>query len=334
MPSSRTWALLWVGSVGLALAVSACVFGLRGQLNFSEGASLDDLQTVQIQLPATELTVIGDPSRSRADWSGSWSTLGGTAKSALEDAAKAELRWETWGHIGRLSAVLPIDIRDITKLDSLKFETSSSLAHEIEGAGDVFVTGIDAFVSIELIGGNVEVLGGLEQIRVETGIGNIRVSTGAGVDLRTKDGHTRVSSLAFAPVFVDSEGPVTIELEDAEDLDIDVRNAGQIILDLDTAAHIGEGSYLRTLGSGSRAIQIRAGGGDVVLRMADEGGSSEEGSTDTSGEESDTDESDSDSDGASDSDSDGASETDESGSDESDTETDESGSGESDTETG
>ena len=59
---------------------------------------------------------------------------------------------ETWEQLGRLSAFIPVDTRDHTSLASLEVESASYLAHEIVGAGSVFISGVDAFVSVDLDG--------------------------------------------------------------------------------------------------------------------------------------------------------------------------------------
>ncbi|MCA9687324.1 MAG: hypothetical protein KC457_34505, partial [Myxococcales bacterium] len=133
----------------LALAtIAGCVFGFRGEVEFAGDASLAGIDTVQLHLPATELTLVGDPLRSTIDWRGTWSTLGGSANDALAGGNRADLRWERWEQIGRLSADLSPDLRDITSLDELTVESASDRAHEIVGTGDVFITGIDDYIAV------------------------------------------------------------------------------------------------------------------------------------------------------------------------------------------
>ncbi|EDM79094.1 hypothetical protein PPSIR1_10840 [Plesiocystis pacifica SIR-1] len=279
-PPSRR-ALSWGGgALACALGLS-CVFGFRGQLGFADRQPLDGVETVQLHLPPTQLSIIGDGSRTDIDWSGIWSTLGGNSNSALANVERAELVWETFEGIGRLRAELPVDIRDMTVLDELEVESASYLAHEVRGAGDVFVSGVDAYLDIDLEGGSVEVLGGLDEVRVDTVRGNIEVTTGAAADLRTGAGSVTLRSELPAAITVDCAGTVLIELASDSNLALDVGEAGPIEVDLDNARHLGGGSYVRTLGQGSVPVHVRAGGGAVTVRMIVEPEPETETETDT-----------------------------------------------------
>ena len=230
------------------LGLGACVFGFRGEVSFANEANLAGVETIRLELPPTDLTLAGEASRSFIDWSGTWRALGGGANDALERARAAELRWETWEQVGRLSAFIPLDTRDHTSLASLEVESASYLAHEIVGAGSVFISGVDAFVSVDLEGGDVEILGGTEQLVVNTEQGNIELTTSAAVDVYS----------GFGGVIVRSEAARDIEIEDA----------GEIRVGLEGADHLGSGSYRRTLGTGAQTLRVRAGGGRVELATA------------------------------------------------------------------
>lgn len=257
-------------ALGLASAalIAGCVFGFRGQVPFSDEADLSGLDTVSLDLPATSLVVVGDASRSFIDWSGSWTTLGGSSQDALSQARKAALVWETWGSIGRLSASVPLETRDITSLDALEVESASYLAHEIVGSGDVFVSNIDAYVSVELDGGNVEIIGGAETLAVATARGSIELTTSAAVSATSGFGEVRVELEAARDVEIETLGAVTVALADASSLDIDIDDAGQIRVELDGVAHLGAGSYRRSVGPAANRLWIRAGGGPVTLRAS------------------------------------------------------------------
>ncbi|PRP93854.1 hypothetical protein ENSA5_42590 [Enhygromyxa salina] len=252
--------------LGAAL-LGACVFGFRGEVDFADEASLAGVETVQLHLPATELVVAGDGARSFVDWQGRWVTLGGSAPDALTSAHKAELLWETWEQVGRLSASLPAEIRDITALDSLEVQTASYIAHEIVGTGDVFVTGVDAYVSVELDGGDVQILGGTEQLRVHTTRGDVELSTSAAVDVYSGFGRVTVDAEAGRDIEIETTGQVVVNLAKVSDLDIDIEGAGALVIDLDTASHVGAGNYRRSIGQASAALRVRSHGGRVELGM-------------------------------------------------------------------
>lgn len=256
-----------VGGVIAAALATACVFGFRGEVEFADEAELAGLQTVQIEVPPTTLTLRGDPDRTFVDWAGTWASLGGGSNEALETARKAEMRWETWEEVGRLSPQLPLEIRDITSLDHLDVDSAAYLAHEIHGTGDVSVTGIDAYLLVDLDGGDVEILGGLEQIVVDNSRGDLSIASAAAVDAKVQIGAVDIESEAPRELLVDTVGPVTIQLSDADDLTLDIADAGRIIVELDSAAHVGSGSYTRTVGDGDRRIRVRAGGGPVEISM-------------------------------------------------------------------
>ena len=259
----------------LVAGASACVFGFRGQINFAAEADLSGLETVRLQLPATDLVIVGDANRSFMDWSGTWTALGGSSSDALASARKAELRWESWEQIGRLAAVLPLETRDITSLDTLEVETASTLAHEVVGSGDVFIAGIDAYVSVDLDGGDVEIVGGNDQLIVTTLRGDIDLSTSAAVDATSGIGRVHVSSDLARDIVIETYGAVLVELADASDLDIDIDDAGEVRVELDTATHLGSGRYRRSIGAADTRLQIRAGGGRVLVRNLASGDATE-----------------------------------------------------------
>ncbi|PRQ07293.1 hypothetical protein [Enhygromyxa salina] len=267
----RTRRLSWAAPVAAlvlgALVLGACVFGFRGDVEFADEASLAGLDTVQLHLPATELILTGEGTRSFVDWQGTWVSLGGSGDDALASARKAELTWETWGAVGRLSPVLPVEIREITSLDHLDVQTAGDLAHEIVGTGDVFVSGVDAYVSVDLDGGSVEILGGTEQLRVTTARGSVRLSTSAAVDVYSGIGTVTVNAEAARDLVIDTTGSVTVMLADVDNYDIDIEGAGELVIELDTAAHVGAGSYRRSIGPATNKLHIRAGGGRVELGM-------------------------------------------------------------------
>ncbi|NVB42004.1 hypothetical protein G6O69_29530 [Pseudenhygromyxa sp. WMMC2535] len=251
---------------GLLLS-SACVFGYRGEQGFSDEASLSGVDTVRIEVPPTQLSLVGDPGRTFIDWRGSFSTLGGTPKDALAQAGGAQMVWETWERIARLSVDIPAELREITVLDELRIESASYLDHEIVGTGDVFVTSVDAFLSVTLEGGNVEVLGGAEQIVIDTGRGDVTLSTAAPVDVRSGEGRVDIESEANSDIIVETAGEVSIALSSSSSLDIEIADAGAILIDLDDVAHMGSGSFRRVTGTGAATVQVRAGGGRVDLSM-------------------------------------------------------------------
>jgi hypothetical protein len=253
----------------LAALASGCVFGYRGAVPFAGEATLAGIDTVVIDLPATELQLIGVPTALDVRWQGRFIALGATPKDALRSAERLELEWESWERIGRLYTDLPPDVEDISELEQVRIESATTLAHEIIGEGSVFVTGIDAFLSIELVSGRVEVLGGLDEIRVGLGEGAVVLRTAAAVVVDVDEGTVELELDDPRSTVVHNEGQVDIAIGISDDLAIDIADAGQIIVDIDAAAHIGKGSYQRTLGDGSRTMRVRAGGGNVELRMLD-----------------------------------------------------------------
>ncbi len=254
-----------------ALLVGACVFGFRGLAPFVGEASLEQIDTVQIHLPPTELTLRGSANTTTLAWEGRFVALGATRDDALEQARELELVWETEQRVGRLRAELPLELRDLGELELIELDSSAYIAHEIRGAGEVQVSGIDAFLSIELEGGNVVVLGGLEQIVVDTGQGNVELRTGAAVDVHSGQGDVLVDLESPRDAVIDTRGAVEIGLSEVGNLEIDIAGAGVISVDLEGVAHLGSGDFFRTLGAGTRALRVRSGGGPVTVRMLDPG---------------------------------------------------------------
>jgi hypothetical protein len=255
----------------LMLGMGACVFGFRGESEFAGEASLGDLDTVTLELPPTELVLAGDAARNYIDWQGTWVSVGGSSADALAAANGPELRWESFQAVGRLSALVDVSLRDITSLEHLDVQSASYVAHEIIGTGNVFVTGIDAYVSVTLDGGDVEILGGVEQLHVSTAHGDIDLTTSAAVDAHSGAGRVTVRAEAPRDIEIDTIGRVRLELADVSNLDIDISGAGRIDVQLDGVAHIGAGTYRRIVGAGSNKLHVRSNGGDVDLTMLPDG---------------------------------------------------------------
>ena len=187
-------------------------------------------------------------------------------------AARApELVWESFQGVGRLSADVDVSIRDLTSLEHLDVQSATYLAHEIVGTGNVFVTGIDAYVSVSLDGGDIQILGGTEQLHVNTSRGDIELTTSAAVDARSGSGSVTVRSEVPNDIEIDTTGSVRVELADATNVDIDVAGAGKVVVQLDSAAHIGSGSYRRIIGAGAHTLHIRSNGGAVDILALPEG---------------------------------------------------------------
>lgn len=250
-----------------AFGMVACVLGFRGESEFAGEASLGDLDTVTLELPPTELVLAGDAARNYIDWQGTWASIGGSSADALAAANGPELRWESFQGVGRLSALVDVSLRDLTSLEHLDVQSASYVAHEIVGTGDVFVTGIDAYVSVTLDGGNVEILGGLEQLHVSTTRGDIDLTTSAAVDAYSGAGRVTVRAEVPRDIEIDTSGRVRIEIADVSDLDIDISGAGRVDVQLEGIAHIGAGTYRRIVGAGNNKLYVRSNGGDVDLTM-------------------------------------------------------------------
>lgn len=265
-PRARPRSAARLGVLGL-FAMGACVFGFRGEAEFAGEASLAGLDTVALELPPTNLVLVGDAARNYIDWQGTWVSVGGSSADALATANAPDLRWESFQTVGRLSALVDISLRDLTSLEQLDVQSASYLAHEIVGTGDVFVTGIDAYVSVTLDGGNVEILGGTEQLHVSTVRGDVDLTTSAAVDVHSGSGRVTVRAEVPRSIEIETTGSVRVELADASNLDIDIDGAGHVDVQLASVAHIGAGAYRRVIGAGSHQLHIRSNGGEVDLVM-------------------------------------------------------------------
>jgi hypothetical protein len=267
---SRAGLLLSVLGMLAMSAMAACVLGFRGEVDFAGEASLAEIDTVTLELPATELVLAGDAARNYIDWQGTWVSVGGTSADALAAAKASDLSWEAFQGVGRLSALVDVSQRDLTSLEHLDVQSASYLAHEIIGTGDVFVTGIDAYVSVTLDGGNVEILGGIEQLHVSTARGDIDLTTSAAVDAYSGSGRVTVRAEVPRNIEIETIGRVRVEIADASNIDIDIDGAGHVEVQLDGIAHIGAGTYRRVIGAGSHELNVRSNGGDIDLVMLPE----------------------------------------------------------------
>jgi len=260
-----------------ALSISACVLGFRGKAAFTADHDLSGVEEVEITLPDTPIDILGctavedDPEAcpELLSYRGVWSSLGGTSNKAESNAAEPTVQLVREGGLAALSTVVPLSIAGLVDLEMGTMTMPGDRDVQVYGGvGDVSVDGMLSTVTVVVDVGDVEVRGANDGLAVNTEHGNILVFTGGHADLRTQWGSVDVEQLGGArDLFVETEnGDITVTLTDDADVSFTIRAPGTIRIDTPQVTAVTDGSFERTLGTGSVSIELTTDAGGVVVR--------------------------------------------------------------------
>ena len=261
----------------LALALTGCVLGFRGEGTFAGEHDLAGIETVRIDLPDTPVVVTAcDPTGEaacpeRLRYDGRWMSTGGTRSDAEDATTKPELRFDRDGAFGALRAIVPLSVRGLVDLQMDELVLPDDRDLEVHGGlGDVTVVGTRASVIVDVETGHVTVRGADGGLGVRTDLGNIDVRSPGHVDLRTEEGDVTVVQTGGPRDLVvhSGEGEIVVELADDANVDLRIRTPDTIRVQTSRMTTVTSGRYERRLGTGAILVELHTGSGRVEVLSA------------------------------------------------------------------
>lgn len=261
-------------SLVISLGLGACALGYRGVVEVEAEYGLTDIDAVRLELPDTPIAVVGAPTAETLYLPGFWSSVGGTAKAAGDYAASPRLDFAVDGRFAALTAVIPVDARDLVDLEVDTVTLPSDRDLEVwTGLGDVQVTHVDGNISIDVGVGNVEVIGGAGGVAVRTGEGDIDVITPGNVDGHTRRGHVHVTQEGVGGndvVMTAVVGDIEVDLAADANLDLEIAAGGDIRVQTRTVSTVTSGRFSREVGNGGVKVWLQAPYGHVTVRLRED----------------------------------------------------------------
>lgn len=266
----------WRLAAGLALTALSvgCVISARGQSEFEGQHELDGVQTVQLELPSTPMTVQACTPQApdcpaRLDYTGRWSSLGGTRRQAEDHARAPLLTFEVREGVGELRAEIPFDVRGLVdlELDTLTIPADRHLSVTTD-LGDVEVLDVTASVTVTLEVGNIHVRGADDGLAVFTGYGYVVAETPGVAHIETLEGSVEVVQTGGARelTVVAERGDVRVSLADDADLDLEI-HAQRIRVQTPSIRALTRASFSRRTGTGQFEVILKAPRGSVDLQQ-------------------------------------------------------------------
>lgn len=265
-------AVVVMAAAGVAGSIGGCAFGYRAEGPIEGTHELGDVQTLQLRLPTTPLRVGGD-FESSLRYRGTVGSWAGSQADASDAVTAAHLVFDVYESVGRLSFDVGVaDAQTVAlELEHVQLPRDRALEIDLDG-GDISVTDVVGAVTVRNDRGDVLIQGAQAPIAVEVaGRGQIEVRSSGPSDVRVGDGGVWVcqQSAAASDVYVNTRGPVRVELGAATDLSVEVVHAGEIVVIHDALSSIAHGELRRTVGVGTTRVRIDSDGGDVEIRQAD-----------------------------------------------------------------
>lgn len=279
MARARTIGLsLGLGLLFMAATVSTatggaigCAIGFRGAVEVEGTFSLVDIDAVRVALPDTPIAVLGQPLATELRIDGVWVSVGGSRGAAVDNASAPRLQFAREGRFGALTAVVPLESRDVVDLEVGSISMPDDRDLEIwTGVGDVEVAQIRGNISIDVDAGHVTVFGGDEGVAVNTGAGDLEIESPGNLDAYTGEGSilVRQSGVGGNDVIVTSErGDISVHLRSDANLDLRIVAAGDIRVHTRTVSTVTAGSFSREVGNGNVKIWLTTGAGSVTVRL-------------------------------------------------------------------
>lgn len=257
---------------GLILPLSlaaGCVFGFRGEAEVEASYPLADVIAVRVDLPATPITVVGDPEAIGLEVRGAWRATGGTAEVAKANARTPRLVFERDGGFAELRAVVPLAVEGQVDFEVEEVRLPPDLDLELRtDLGDVSVIAVEGNLGVDVGAGDVDVVGGAGGVAVRTGQGDVVLETSGNADVQAPRGTVVVTQAGPGgnDVVVRAGGDVQVWLSSDADLDLDLHGR-EIRVQTGTVSTIDGGRFRRSVGGGHVKIWVDAGPGRVEVRM-------------------------------------------------------------------
>ncbi len=268
-PRRTSWCL-----VGLLACVAGCIVGQRGVVEFSAEYPLSEIQALRVDLPDTPLSVRGDPLGETLNLDGYWFSVGGSATVAQEHAEVPELVYDRDGAFAQLSALVPVELRQLIDLEVGEITVPEALDIELlTGLGNVEVTHVIGNVSVDVEAGHITVAGGDEGVAARTRYGDVEIRSPGAVEATTSAGYVRVTQTGVGgnSIFAESnDGDVRIEILSDANLNLDLYATGDIRVQTSTVSTVSSGEFHREVGNGSVDIHALAVGHVTVVLLEPE----------------------------------------------------------------
>lgn len=252
-----------------AALLAGCVFGFRGEAPVEATFPLDDIIAVRVDLPATPISVVGDPEAAGLELRGEWRATGGDAEIAKANARTPRLVWARSGSFAELTASVPlaVDGQVDLEVEELRLPPDRDLELRTD-LGDVSIVAIESNLGVDVGAGDVDILGGAGGIAVRTGLGDVVIETTGNTDVLAPRGTAVVTQAGPGgnDIVVRAGGDVQVWLASDADLDLDLLGR-EIRVQTGTVSTIDAGHFARKVGGGFVKVWIDAGPGRVEVRM-------------------------------------------------------------------
>lgn len=265
----------WMSRLGgLALTLTACVFGYRGEAEVTATYPLDGIDSLRIDLGASPLIVTGDPMAPGLELAGTWTSVGGNARTARDHATAPDLVWSHDGAFAELRAYVPLALRGQVDFEADEIRVPPDRDLELVTAlGDVQIFGVDGNLSVDARVGHVDIHGGAGGIAVATGDGDLDIRSSGNIDAHTRRGGARIvqEGMGGNDVVVSARGDIHVVLRADANLDLRLRGR-EVRVQTRTVSTVRSGSFERSVGSGNVKIWLDAGPGAVRVELVEEPG--------------------------------------------------------------
>lgn len=256
----------------LLVALSACVFGYRGEADFTATYPLADVDAIRIDLGATPLTIVGDPMAPGLELAGTWRSVGGNSETATANASEPDIVWSEDGMFAELRAFIPLKLRGQVdfEADEIRLPPDRDL-ELVTPLGDVDVIGIDGNLLVDVGAGHITIEGGAEGIGARTGAGHLDIRSTGNIDARTGNGGANLIQEGEGgnDVVVSARGDIDLVLRSDANLDLKLRGR-EIRVQTRTVSTVRGGSFDRSVGSGNVKIWLDAGPGNIRIELIEE----------------------------------------------------------------
>jgi len=260
-------------ALGLLAGLTGCIVGQRGVVEFSAEFPLFDVQAVRLDLPDTPMTVRGDPLADKLELAGYWFSVGGTAAIAEANASEPSLAFARESGFAELSAIVPVDLRELVDLEVGEITVPETLDVEVvTGLGNIEVTHVIGNVSVDIETGNIEIFGGNEGVAAQTLFGDVEVRSPGAIDAYTGEGEVSVAQTGIGgnAIFAESRrGNIRVELLADANLALDIHASGDIRVQTSTVSTISTGMFHREVGNATVDVELHAPAGSVTVVLID-----------------------------------------------------------------
>ncbi|MEZ4450021.1 MAG: DUF4097 family beta strand repeat-containing protein [Nannocystaceae bacterium] len=248
-----------------------CVIGYRGAVEVEGDFPLTDVDAVRVALPDTPIAVLGQPLATSLHIDGVWTSVGGSKRSAADNASAPALNFAREGRFGALTAVIPLQSADVVDLEVGSITMPDDRDLEIwTGVGDVEVAQMHGNISIDVDAGRVTVFGGDGGVGIDTGAGDLEIETTGNLDAHTGRGRivVRQDGVGGNDVIVSTKrGDIEVTLRSDANLDLKIDAVGDIRVQTRTVSTVTAGSFAREVGNGTVKIWLTTDAGSVTVRL-------------------------------------------------------------------